>query len=73
MDSGDGPAYEAPPAGEAGDAGEPPLYGVHEVVDSGWLGRRPPPRRGRPRLTTILLLALWIGTLALYIWLQRGG
>lgn len=76
MDSGngpdDGPAYEPPGEADAGDSGTVAPIGVHDVVDTGWLGRRPEPPRGRPRLTTLVLVALWIATLALYLWLQVG-
>ncbi|MFI6868888.1 hypothetical protein [Nocardia sp. NPDC050406] len=72
-DPDDGPAYEPPGSAAAGDAGTVPPLGVHGMVDSGWLGHRPEPARGRPRLTTIIMVAVWIGTLALYLWLQRGG
>ncbi|MCP9623502.1 hypothetical protein FOH10_04940 [Nocardia otitidiscaviarum] len=77
MDSGNGAGdeleTERPPEAEAADAGVVPPPRVHEIVDTGWLGPRRAPRRGRPRLTTIVMSALWIGTLLLYLWLQRGG
>ncbi len=75
MDSDDDSSYEPPEEVDDGDVGERlvPGVGAYAVVESGWLGRRPSPSRGRPRWTTLVLLAMWIGTLVLYLWLQRGG
>ncbi|MBH0775606.1 hypothetical protein [Nocardia bovistercoris] len=47
--------------------GPPPRHALDPAVESVWLGRRSPPRLGRPRLSTLLLTAAFIAVLALYL------
>lgn len=44
---------------------------THDPVETTWLGtRRPPPRIGRPRLSTVLLVLAFAGLLTVYILLR---
>ncbi|MBF6215117.1 hypothetical protein IU433_29820 [Nocardia puris] len=44
------------------------------AVDSVWLGRRRTPAHlGRPRLSTVLLVTVFIALLSLYVALRPGG
>ncbi|MGV9586104.1 hypothetical protein [Nocardia farcinica] len=44
------------------------------AVESVWLGRRRGPRRlGRPRLSTVLMVAAFAGVLVLYLLVRPGG
>lgn len=55
-------------SGDAPDAGRPQVGRVTEgTVEAGWL--RPHARRalGRPRVSTIILIALWIAVFILYL------
>ena len=43
------------------------------AVESSWLDRRiSPTGSGRPRLSTVLLVAAFVGVLVLYLFLQPG-
>ncbi|WP_024799600.1 hypothetical protein [Nocardia sp. BMG51109] len=55
-------------AGSADAPAAPPRSGLTEgTVEAGWL--RPHTRRslGRPRVSTIVLILLWVGVLVLYL------
>lgn len=44
------------------------------VVESVWLGRRRTPvHLGRPRVSTLLMLAAFVAVLVIYIALRTGG
>ncbi|MFC4375130.1 hypothetical protein ACFO5K_13595 [Nocardia halotolerans] len=76
MANGEGSETEsggAAPGG--GDAGGPPSHRhVDPVVAPSLLGtRHPVTRRGRPRWSTVALITLFAGALALYLALRPGG
>lgn len=59
-------------------AADPPEPTRHRspdpAVDSVWLGRRRSPHPlGRPRLSTVLMIAAFVGLLMLYLVLSPGG
>ncbi|MEV0359463.1 hypothetical protein AB0H71_25755 [Nocardia sp. NPDC050697] len=58
-------------AGGGEDAG-PRTPRTHDPVETVWLGTRrpPPPRVGRPRLSTVLLVLAFAALLTLYIMLR---
>ncbi|WP_067840603.1 hypothetical protein [Nocardia lijiangensis] len=78
MAPGDGP----PEGGSETSGGSPPPdapalapHGPTDpAVESVWLGRRRTPvHLGRPRLSTLLMLAAFVAVLVLYIALRPGG
>lgn len=61
------------PGGDPPDAANPVTSrGVSGSVDAGWLRPRARPS-GRPRVSTVALLLVWIGVLILYLELRPGG
>lgn len=76
MASGEGPdddAADSSPSTEPPDA--PPIVsrGIDPSVESVWLGRRPLPRPGRPRISTVLLVLAFIALLTVWVLLRPGG
>ncbi|WP_067540121.1 hypothetical protein [Nocardia crassostreae] len=70
MDSGE--EISVGGATEPGDA-PPPVRRGYPDAYSVWLGPlREEPRRRWPRITTLILLAVWLGAWAAYIWLPGG-
>lgn len=70
--SGGGDEVSGPSAAEAGEG---PAYPHHRdpVVETVLLGQRPPARRRLPRVSTMLLVAAFVGVFALYLTLRPGG
>ncbi|MEU4315166.1 hypothetical protein [Nocardia sp. NPDC024068] len=69
-DQATGSEIGGPTAGEPADAA--PARGPHidPAVEIGWLGRRIPRPRRRPRPTTVLLVVAFTAVLVLYLILQ---
>ncbi|MFI6168920.1 hypothetical protein ACIBCN_19215 [Nocardia sp. NPDC051052] len=65
--SGDSPSSEVP------DAPPNTRRGIDPTVEGVWLRHRPPPRPGRPRFSTVLLVAAFIALLTLWVTLRPGG
>ncbi|MBF6355041.1 hypothetical protein IU449_10880 [Nocardia higoensis] len=66
--AGPGPQAAADPQAPARPGSADP------AVESVWLGRRRPARPlGRPRLTTVLMVAAFTGLLVLYLVVRPGG
>ncbi|WP_157101364.1 hypothetical protein [Nocardia shimofusensis] len=66
--------YERSGPEPAADPPEPTRPGSRDpAVESVWLGRRRPTRSlGRPRLTTVLMIAAFTGLLVLYLIVGPG-
>ncbi|WP_378733399.1 hypothetical protein [Nocardia brasiliensis] len=58
---------------EAPDAPPNVTRGTDPSVESVWLRHRPPPHRGLPRLSTVLLTVTFIALLILWVVLRPGG
>ncbi|MFC9995325.1 hypothetical protein [Nocardia sp. NPDC127526] len=70
MDSGEEISVSG--SAEAADAPDPVRRGYPDAY-SVWLGpAHPEPRRHRPRISTLIMLAVWAGAWAAYIWLPGG-
>ncbi|MGN2636356.1 hypothetical protein ACTD5D_09220 [Nocardia takedensis] len=65
-DSADDSGISGPAQAEAAD-GPPPRHALDPSVESVWLGRRAPERLGRPRVSTMLLIAAFVALFALYL------
>ncbi|WP_147132543.1 hypothetical protein [Nocardia ninae] len=77
MATGDGPddgeASGSSPGSEAPDAPPNVRRETDPSVESVWLRHRLPPRPGRPRVSTVLLVVAFISLLALWVVLRPGG
>ncbi|MBO0852198.1 MAG: hypothetical protein J2P18_00340 [Nocardia sp.] len=71
--SGDRPEDRTEPSlGVSGVESVVSAAGFEDSIEAGWL--RPRERQwGRPRVSTILLLLVWIGVLLLYLEVRPGG
>ncbi|MCP2289884.1 hypothetical protein ACFYT3_20735 [Nocardia amikacinitolerans] len=78
MAPGDGPPEGGPETSGGSPPPDTPALAPHgpmnDAVESVWLGRRRTPvHLGRPRLSTLLMLAAFVAVLVLYIALRPGG
>ncbi|KIA63832.1 hypothetical protein [Nocardia vulneris] len=76
MASGDGPDEDAAgssPSAEAPDA--PPIVGrgIDPSVEGVWLRHRLPPRPGRPRISTVLLVLAFIALFTVWVLFRPAG
>ncbi|MGW0181710.1 hypothetical protein [Nocardia sp. NPDC003345] len=69
-DQATGADIGGPAPGEPVDAVPPRGPQIDPAVELGWLGRRTPRPRRRPRLSTVLLVAAFVAVFVLYLILK---